>query len=161
MAIRRRLGHGIGTDDAVAACRFSTNSGWPHIGVLLSPSKWAADLIPIWRATDVPSVETFVHVSRDALPEGDLKALPSGPNAQQQEANRYHAAVEVTDPDGAVVRSVLDTVNVYTFTASAAAKVTRRVVGGGMRPEFQASAGLFGAGFAETIADTKTTDIQF
>lgn len=118
------------------------------------------DLITIWRATGAPDIETFVHVSGDAFPQGDLEALPAGPSAEQREANRYQAAVEVTGGDGAVARSVLDTVNGYTFTALAAAEAARRVLGGEVRPGFQTPAGLFGAGFAETIADTTITDLQ-
>lgn len=118
------------------------------------------DLITIWRATGVPNVETFVHVSGDAFPQGDLKALPAGPNAEQRAANRYQAAVEVTGEDGIMVRAILDTVNGYSFTALAAAEAAKRVLDGEMRPGFQTPAGLFGAGFAETIADTTITDIQ-
>lgn len=118
------------------------------------------DLITIWRTTGAPNVETFVHVSGDAFPDGDLKALPAGPNAQQRAANRYQAAVVVMGGDGTVVRSVLDAVNGYSFTALAAAEASRRVLGGEIRPGFQTPAGLFGAGFAETIADTKITDID-
>jgi short subunit dehydrogenase-like uncharacterized protein len=118
------------------------------------------DLITIWRATGVPNIETYVHASGDAFPQGDLRALPAGPSAGQRDASRYQAAVEVTGPDGTVVRSVLDTVNGYTFTALAAAEAARRVLGGEGRPGFQTPAGLFGAGFAETIADTTITDIH-
>lgn len=83
------------------------------------------DLITIWRATGIPNIETFVHVTEGALPDGDLAAMPDGPTIQQREANRYHAAVEVTGDDGTVVRSVLDTVNGYTFTTIAAAEAAR------------------------------------
>jgi len=118
------------------------------------------DLITIWRATGVPNIETYVHASGDAFPQGDLQTLPAGPSAGQRDASRYQAAVEVTGSDGTVVRSVLDTVNGYTFTALAAAEAARRVLGGEVRPGFQTPAGLFGAGFAETIADTTITDIH-
>ena len=118
------------------------------------------DLITIWRTTGVPDIETYVHASGDAFPQGDLDALPTGPSVRQREASRYQAAVEVTGADGAVVRSVLDTVNGYSFTALAAAEGARRVLGGEFAPGFQTPAGLFGAGFAETIADTTITDIQ-
>lgn len=74
-------------------------------------------------------------------------------------ANRYQAVVEVTDADGTVVRSVLDTVNGYSFTAIAVADAGRRVLQGGARPGFQTPAGLFGNGFAETIADTTIIDV--
>tara|TARA_R110000751_G_scaffold28355_1_gene74002 strand:- start:759 stop:965 length:207 start_codon:yes stop_codon:yes gene_type:complete len=64
----------------------------------------------------------------------------------------------VTDADGSVARSVLDTVNGYTFTAMAAAEAARRVLTGEVRPGFQTPADLFGNGFAESIADTRITD---
>ncbi|TCM20348.1 short subunit dehydrogenase-like uncharacterized protein [Novosphingobium sp. PhB165] len=116
------------------------------------------DLITIWRATGIPNIETFVHVSEGAFPEGDLAQMPDGPTLEQREANRYQAAVEVTGDDGTVVRSLLDTVNGYTFTTIAAAEAARRVVGGEARPGFQTPATLFGIGFAETIADTRIVD---
>jgi short subunit dehydrogenase-like uncharacterized protein len=116
------------------------------------------DLITIWRATNIPNIETFVHISEGAFPEGDLAAMPDGPTLEQREASRYHAAVEVTGEDGAVARSTLDTVNGYTFTTIAAAEAARRVVGGEARPGFQTPAMLFGDDFAETIADTVIVD---
>ena len=116
------------------------------------------ELITIWRATDIPNIETYVHVTDGAFPEGDLAAMPDGPTLEQREANRYHAAVEVTGEDGTVVRSILETVNGYTFTTLAAAEAARRVVGGETRAGFQTPAGLFGDGFAETIADTTIVD---
>lgn len=117
------------------------------------------DLVTIHHATGVPDIETFVHVTTGAFPTGDIKDLPAGPSTEERAANRYHAAVEVTDADGAVVYSVLDTVNGYTFTSMAAAEAARRVLAGEVRPGFQTPAGLFGHGFAETIADTRITDI--
>lgn len=117
------------------------------------------DLITIWRATDVPDIETFVHVSGKGIPQGELAALPEGPDEQERLANRYRAIVEVTDTGGEIVRSVLNTVNGYTFTAIAAAEAGRRVLAGEHRPGFQTPATLFGNGFAETIADTTIVDI--
>ena len=117
------------------------------------------DLITIWKATTVPDIETFVHVTGDGFPQGDLSALPDGPTEAERLANRYQAVVEVTDARGKVRRSVLDTVNGYTFTALAAAEAGRRVLAGEARPGFQTPAGLFGNGFAETIADTTIVDI--
>jgi short subunit dehydrogenase-like uncharacterized protein len=116
------------------------------------------ELITIWRATGIPNIDTYVHVTDGAFPGGDLAAMPDGPTPEQRAANRYHAAVEVTGEDGAVVRSILDTVNGYTFTTLAAAEAARRVIGGEFRPGFQTPAGLFGNGFAETIADTTIVD---
>lgn len=117
------------------------------------------ELITIWRATDIPNIETFVHVTDGAFPDGDLAAMPDGPTIAQREANRYQAAVEVTGENGTVVRSVMDTVNGYTFTTIAAAEAARRVLGGEFRAGFQTPAGMFGDGFAETIADTTIVDL--
>ncbi|MCX8996049.1 saccharopine dehydrogenase NADP-binding domain-containing protein [Rhizobiaceae bacterium BDR2-2] len=116
------------------------------------------DLVTIHQATGVRDIETFVHVTAGAFPTGDVKDLPAGPSFEEREANRYHAAVEVTDADGTVTRSVLDTVNGYTFTSMAAAEAARRVLGGEVRPGFQTPAGLLGYDFAETIANTRITD---
>jgi short subunit dehydrogenase-like uncharacterized protein len=117
------------------------------------------DLITIWRATGIPDIETFVHVTGDGFPQGDLSLLPDGPSEEERLANRYQAAVEVTDADGKVNHSILDTVNGYTFTAMAAAEAGRRVLGGEFRPGFQTPAGLFGSDFALTIADTTINDV--
>jgi short subunit dehydrogenase-like uncharacterized protein len=117
------------------------------------------DLITIWRDTAIPNIETYVYLTDGAFPEGDLAAMPDGPTLDQREANRYHAAVEVCGEDGRVVRSVLETVNGYTFTTIAAAEAARRVLNGEARPGFQTPAGLFGDGFAETIADTSIVDL--
>ncbi|WP_339776370.1 saccharopine dehydrogenase NADP-binding domain-containing protein [uncultured Thalassospira sp.] len=117
------------------------------------------DLITIWRSTGVPDVETFVYVTGDGFPQGDLSLLPDGPSEEDRLANRYQAAVEVTDAEGQVTRSHLDTVNGYTFTAMAAAEAGRRVLAGDVRPGFQTPAVLFGSGFAQTIADTTIIDI--
>jgi short subunit dehydrogenase-like uncharacterized protein len=117
------------------------------------------DLITIWRSTGVPDIEAFVHVTGDGFPQGDLSALPDGPSDQERLASRYQALAEVTGADGDVVRSILDTVNGYTFTATAAAEAGRRVLAGEDRPGFQTPALLFGNGFAETIADTTIVDV--
>lgn len=117
------------------------------------------DLITIWRSTGVPNVETFVHVTGDGFPQGDVSLLPDGPSEEDRLANRYQAAVEVTDAEGQVTRSLLDTVNGYTFTAMVAAEAGRLVLAGEVRPGFQTPAVLFGSGFAPTIADTTIIDI--
>ncbi|BEU28126.1 saccharopine dehydrogenase NADP-binding domain-containing protein [Paraburkholderia sp. 22B1P] len=117
------------------------------------------DLITIWRSTKIPEIETFVHVTGDGFPQGDLSTLPDGPDEQERLANRYRAVVEVVTSEGEVVRSILDTVNGYTFTAIAAAEAGRRVLAGEAGPGFQTPAMLFGNGFAESIADAIIIDL--
>ncbi|MFL9583900.1 saccharopine dehydrogenase NADP-binding domain-containing protein [Stenotrophomonas sp. AB1(2024)] len=118
------------------------------------------DLITIARQTGVGDIETYVHVSGSAFPEGGIDALPDGPTAQERADNRYQAAVEVVGADGAITRAVLDTVNGYSFTPLAAIVAARRVLAGEARPGFQTPVGVFGSGFAETIADTRITFID-
>lgn len=118
------------------------------------------DLVTIWRASGAPNIETFVHVSGTAFPAGDHSALPDGPGAEERDANRYQASVVVTGVGGESVRSLLDTVNGYSFTPMAAAEAARRILLGDVRPGFQVPAKHFGAGFAETIADTRIMDVQ-
>lgn len=112
------------------------------------------DLITIWEAWRIPNIATYVHVSGEAFPGGDPGLLPDGPDEAERAANRYQAAAEVTGADGRVVRATLDTVNGYSFTALAAVEAARRVLAGEAIAGFQTPAGLFGSGFAETIADT-------
>jgi short subunit dehydrogenase-like uncharacterized protein len=116
------------------------------------------DLITIWRSAHIPNIETYVHASGDAFPDGDPAGMEDGPSAEQREADRYQAVAEVEGEDQ-VVRSLLDTVNGYTFTPLAAAHATRRVLAGQLRPGFHTPAEIFGVGFAETIADTHIIDL--
>jgi short subunit dehydrogenase-like uncharacterized protein len=118
------------------------------------------DLVTLWRSLRAPDIATFVHVSGSAFPTGDLDALPDGPSAEEREANRYQASVEVTGAEDETVRASLDTVNGYSFTPLAAAEAARRVLAGEARPGFQTPAGVFGNGFAETIADTTIHILQ-
>lgn len=117
------------------------------------------DLLTIAQQSGLADIETYVHVSGSAFPEGDLAALPDGPTVAEREANRYQASVEVIDTEGVVTRAVLDTVNGYSFTPLAAVEAARRVLAGEYQAGFQTPVGLFGSGFAETIADTRITDL--
>ena len=116
------------------------------------------DLVTIWRATSIPDIATFVHVSAGSFPDGDLSTMPDGPSAEERAANRYQASAVIVGLDGATAVSILDTVNGYSFTPMAAAEAARRVLGGEVRSGFQVPADLFGKRFAETIADTRIYD---
>jgi short subunit dehydrogenase-like uncharacterized protein len=66
---------------------------------------------------------------------------------------------EVTGADGMVARSMIETVNGYSYTPLAAVEAARRVLDGERRPGFETPARLFGGGFAETIEGTTITDL--
>lgn len=101
----------------------------------------------------------FVHIAGDAFPQGDLSQLPDGPTPEQREAHRARAVVEVTDAKGAIARSMIETVNGYTYTPLAAVEAARRVLDGERLPGFVTPAKVFGGGFAESIAGTLVTDM--
>lgn len=116
------------------------------------------DLVTGWHSTGIPNISMFVHFSGDPFPEGDLSQLPDGPDAHQREAHRARAVAEVTGADGTIARSVIETVNGYTYTPIAAVEAARCVLGGERRSGFQTPAKLLGVGFAETIPGTTITD---
>ncbi|MEG3130884.1 saccharopine dehydrogenase NADP-binding domain-containing protein [Pantoea cypripedii] len=117
------------------------------------------DLTTVWMATNIPDIETFVHLNSAEFPQGDLSLLADGPTEQERLHNRYQAVAEAVNADGKIVRMQLDTVNGYSFTAMAAAEAARRVLEGEAKPGFQTPVGLFGKHFAETIADTRITEM--
>ncbi|MGF6209320.1 saccharopine dehydrogenase family protein [Pseudomonas frederiksbergensis] len=116
------------------------------------------DLVTGWHSTGIPNIAMFVHISGDAFPEGDLSQLPDGPSVQQREAHRARAVAQVTGADGRVARSVIETVNGYSYTPLAAVEAARRVLGGERRGGFETPGRVFGMGFAESIAGTTITD---
>jgi short subunit dehydrogenase-like uncharacterized protein len=117
------------------------------------------DLVTGWHATGIPNIAMFVHIAGDAFPEGDLSQLPDGPSPEEREAHRARAVVEVTGADGAIERSVIETVNGYTYTPLAAVEAARRVLSGERRPGFATPAQVFSSRFAESIAGTVITDL--
>lgn len=117
------------------------------------------DLVTAWTSTQIPNIEMFVHVKGNVFPSGNLAALPEGPSAEERQANRASAVAEVTGADGAIFRARIETVNGYSYTSLSAVEAARRVLGGESRPGFQTPATMFGAGFAESIADTSITDL--
>jgi short subunit dehydrogenase-like uncharacterized protein len=117
------------------------------------------DLVAAWHSTGIPNIEMFVHVSGDAFPEGDLSLLPDGPSAEERDRHRARAVAEVTGADGRAVRSMIETLNGYSFTPLAAVEAARRVLAGQHRSGFQTPVTIFGPGFAESIADTTITDL--
>lgn len=125
--------------------------------VLCAPLSFG-DLVTGWHSTGIPDIAMFVHISGDAFPEGDLSQLPDGPSVEQREAHRARAVAEVSGADGSIARSVIETVNGYTYTPLAAVEAARRVLIGERRPGFETPARVLGIGFAQSIAGTTVTD---
>lgn len=117
------------------------------------------DLVTGWHSTGIPNIAMFVHMSGDAFPDGDLSLLPDGPTAEQREGHRARAVVEVTGADGAISRSVIETINGYSYTPLAAVEAASRVLKGERLTGFATPAKVFGGGFAESIEGTLITDL--
>lgn len=118
------------------------------------------DLITAWHSTGIPNIAMFVNVTGGAFPGGDLSKLTDGPSREERDGQRARAVAEVTGADGTVARSVIETVNGYTYTPLAAVEAARRVLGGKARAGFGTPARLFGAGFAESIPGTRIRSID-
>ncbi|VVO66361.1 saccharopine dehydrogenase family protein [Pseudomonas fluorescens] len=116
------------------------------------------DLVTGWHSTGIPNIAMFVHISGDAFPEGDLTQLPDGPTPEEREAHRARAVIEVIGVDGAIARSVIETVNGYSYTPLAAVEAARRVLEGERLSGFATPANVFGGGFAESIQGTQISD---
>jgi len=69
----------------------------------------------------------FMHISGDAFPEGDLSLLLDGPSADERYAYQARAVADFTASDGSVARSMIETVNGYSYTPLAAIEATLRV----------------------------------
>jgi short subunit dehydrogenase-like uncharacterized protein len=147
--LERANGHLVSKVDAATA-DFNFGDG----PVTCAPLSFG-DLVTAWRSTGIPNIEMFVHVTGTAFPQGDLSQVPDGPSRDERDAHRARAVVEVTGQDGMVARSVIDTINGYSYTPLAAIEAARRVLLGDHRPGFQTPSIVFGSGFAETIADTR------
>ena len=116
------------------------------------------DLVTAWHSTGIPDIEMFVHVTGDAFPTGDLSNLPDGPTAVERKSHPARAVAEITGADGTVARSVIETVNGYTFTPLSAVNAAQRVLAGQRHPGFKTPARVFGADFAATIAGARIID---
>jgi hypothetical protein len=82
------------------------------------------DLITAWHSTGLRDVEVFMR-SDGAIPApGD--ELPEGPTAAERLEGRYWALAEVTDEDGSVVRSVIETPTGYAYTQLSAVAAAGR-----------------------------------
>ena len=117
------------------------------------------DLVTARHSTGIANIAMYVHIAGD-FPEGDLSLLPDGPGAEEREAHRARAVVEITGADGVIERSVIETVNGYSYTPLAAVEAARRVLQAERKPGFATPAQVFGPGFAESIAGTVITDVQ-
>jgi short subunit dehydrogenase-like uncharacterized protein len=114
------------------------------------------DLVTAPHATGVGNVAVFMRSDAAIPAPGD--EVPEGPTAAERLEGRYWALAEVTDADGSVVRSVIETPTGYTYTQLSAVESARRVLAGQHPAGFQTPSTAFGPELATSIADSHITD---
>lgn len=115
------------------------------------------DLVTAAHSTGLRDVAVFMRAD-GAIPAPGAE-LPEGPTAAERLEGRYWALAEVTDADGTVVRSVIETPTGYTYTQLSAVEAARRVLAGQHPAGFQTPSLAFGPDFAVGIADSRITDL--
>lgn len=116
------------------------------------------DLITAWHSTGIANISMFVNVMGDAFPSGDLTTLPDGPSLEDRDRQPARAVAEVVGVDGSKARSVIETINGYSYTPLSAVEAVRLVFSGQVRAGFQTPAGHFGMDFAARIPGTRIVD---
>jgi len=115
------------------------------------------DLVTAWHSVGVGDIEVFMRSDGSIPAPGE--DLPEGPTQAERDAGRYWALAEVTDADGTVVRSAIETPTGYTYTQLSAVEAARRVLAGEHPAGFRSPSSAFGPDFATSIADSRITDL--
>ncbi|MFE7508594.1 saccharopine dehydrogenase family protein [Promicromonospora sp. NPDC057488] len=115
------------------------------------------DLITAWHSVGLRDIAVFMR-SDAGIPVPGTE-LPEGPTPSERDSGRYWALAEVTDADGSVVRSVIETPTGYTYTQLSAVAAARRVLDGRHTSGFRTPSAAFGPDFATSIADSRITDL--
>jgi short subunit dehydrogenase-like uncharacterized protein len=137
------------TQEAVDTTQFDFGDGR---GAVVCFPVTLPDLVTIHKFFGVPSIRTFANASEGAFPTDELSDMADGPTKEARDASPYHAAIKVVMADGSVRETAVRTVNGYTLVGEASVEAARRVMAGEMKPGFQTSATLFGAGFINGMA---------
>ena len=118
------------------------------------------DLITAWKSARVPNIEVFFQVPKDPPPAVDPKLMPDGPTAEERAAGRSRLIAEVTDTEGKVVRSMMETASGYTYTGESGIEVARRILAGDFKKGFQSPASAYGVGLAISVGGATITDLS-
>jgi short subunit dehydrogenase-like uncharacterized protein len=115
------------------------------------------DLVTAWHSVGFRDIEVFMRSDGEIPAQGS--DVPEGPTAAERLTGRYWALAEVTDADGSVFRSVVETPTGYTYTQLSAVEAARRVLAGQHPAGFRTPSGAFGPDFATSIGDSRITDL--
>lgn len=139
------------------------------------------DVATAYYTTGIPNVETYCEANpilESALlasrsPAWSLAAplwrqwlrlaagvLPDGPSPAERDAAEMIIVAEASDAAGRRVRARLRTPEAYTFTATAAVAVARRVLDGDVEAGFQTPGRVYGSDFVCQLAGAEREDLD-
>ena len=101
-----------------------------------------------WKSTGIPNIEEYFHMQ------------PLAANAADEPgADRNKILAEVTDADGIVVRSLVDSPPGYLLTVESAIVVAQQVLQGSFKTGFQSPASAYGEELIGLLPDTRIIDL--
>ena len=113
-----------------------------------------------WKSTGIPSIEEYFQM---ALPAADSTTITAATGAAATPSAatlaRSKLLAEVTDADGTVVRSMLDTPPGYEMTIFSAVAVAQRVLRGDYLPGYQSPASAYGEAMLAELPDLHLLDL--
>jgi len=110
-----------------------------------------------WKSTGIPNIEEYFQM---ALPAADSATISAATEANPAASSaRSKLLAEVTDADGTVVRSILDTPPGYEMTIISAVAVAQRVLRGDHKPGYQSPASAYGEAMLAELPDVHLLDL--
>lgn len=113
-----------------------------------------------WKSTGIPAIEEYFQM---ALPAADSATISAAPEAMDTPSAavpaRSKLLAEVTDADGTVVRSMLDTPPGYEMTIFSAVAVAQRVLRGDFKPGYQSPASAYGEAMLAELPGVHLLDL--
>jgi short subunit dehydrogenase-like uncharacterized protein len=106
-----------------------------------------------WKSTGIPNIEEYFHMQPLAASGATANA------ADEPGAGRNKILAEVTDADGTVVRSLVDSPPGYLLTVESAIIVAQQVLKGSFKTGFQSPASAYGEELIGLLTDTQIIDL--
>jgi short subunit dehydrogenase-like uncharacterized protein len=106
-----------------------------------------------WKSTGIPNIEEYFHMQPLAASGATANA------ADEPGAGRNKILAEVTDADGTVVRSLVDSPPGYLLTVESAIVVAQQVLKGSFKTGFQSPASAYGEELIGLLPDTHIIDL--
>ena len=118
------------------------------------------DVITAWRSTAIPNIAVYLSVGDGGFEDIQIDQMAEGPSKEERDAARCKVIAEVTDADGVVVRSMIETSSGYAYTYESGIEIVRRVLAGDFKPGFQSPASGYGVELATSVGQSRIAAID-